>query len=83
MPAAQTRERPFPVRDAYGTTELADLLIVSKRTITRMIDNGTLPAFRVPGSRYRRVTRLQLVEFLAGQPGLDFAAKRVMAREAS
>jgi hypothetical protein len=77
MPAASTDIKPFPVRPSYGTTAIADLFMISPRTVTRMIDKGVLAGFRIPDSGQRRVTRLALTEFLAQNPQYDLARRRL------
>ncbi|HEY1187704.1 MAG TPA: helix-turn-helix domain-containing protein [Gemmata sp.] len=49
----------------YTTGEAARLCRVSQQTIIRCFDNGQLKGFRVPGSRFRRITQAGLVEFMA------------------
>lgn len=46
-----------------GTTEVAMLLGVSIRTVSKLIDRGTLPGLRLPHSRHRRVYREELERF--------------------
>jgi excisionase family DNA binding protein len=48
---------------ALGTQLLAEILRCSPRTVTKLIDSGQLPGFRIPGSRTRRVLRSDLVAF--------------------
>ena len=48
-------------REAFSAQEVANLLGVSKRTITKLIDLGRLGSVMLPGTdRARRVTRAQL-----------------------
>jgi excisionase family DNA binding protein len=44
--------------------EAAKLCRVSQQTIIRCFDSGELNGFRVPGSRFRRITRTQLLRFM-------------------
>jgi len=48
----------------YTTGEAAEICHLSQQTIIRCFDNGTLKGFRVPGSRFRRIPRESLVEFI-------------------
>jgi excisionase family DNA binding protein len=46
------------------TAEAAELAQVSQQTITRCFDAGKLKGYRVPGSRFRRIPRKNLLAFL-------------------
>jgi len=48
----------------YTTGEAADICKLSQQTIIRCFDSGQLKGFRVPGSRFRRIPRPALVEFM-------------------
>lgn len=50
--------------DVFSTGQAAKLCRVSQQTIIRCVDNGTLNAFRVPGSRFRRIPRESLWRFM-------------------
>ncbi len=59
-----TRQRAAkPAPDLLSTTEAAELLNVSKRTIFRLITEGDLPAYRL--GRSGRAIRLHRVDVLA------------------
>ena len=46
------------------TTQVAKLCHVSTGMVQRWIDAGHLRAYRIPGSRHRRVPRQYLIEFM-------------------
>lgn len=48
----------------FTTGEAAALCKVSQQTIIRCFDSGRLQGFRVPGSRFRRIPRAELVRFM-------------------
>ena len=48
----------------YTTGEAADVTRLSQQTIIRCFDNGQLQGFRVPGSKFRRIPRDDLVKFM-------------------
>lgn len=52
------------VRKTYTTGQIARLLDVSARTVTKMIDRGDLVGYRIPTSNDRRVCHDRLLEFL-------------------
>ena len=52
------------IKTVYTTGEAARLCKVSQQTIIRCFDNGQLKGFRVPGSKFRRIPREQLVAFM-------------------
>jgi two-component system, OmpR family, response regulator len=47
----------------FTTTEAAKLCGLSHMTVIRRFDNGDIKGFRVPGSRFRRIPRENLLEF--------------------
>src|SRR5918992_4848036 len=51
-------------KTVFTTGEAAKICKVSQQTIIRCFDNGTLKGFRVPGSRFRRIPRDQLYQFM-------------------
>ena len=51
-------------KTVFTTGEAAKICKVSQQTIIRCFDNGTLKGFRVPGSRFRRIPREQLYNFM-------------------
>lgn len=48
----------------FSTGEAAEICQVSQQTIIRCFDNGRLKGFRVPGSRFRRIPRASLIQFM-------------------
>src|SRR4026207_2470023 len=69
--AMLVRDRPGRVvfkmsttKTVFTTGEAAKICKVSQQTIIRCFDNGTLKGFRVPGSRFRRIPRDQLFQFM-------------------
>ena len=51
-------------KTVFTTGEAARICKVSQQTIIRCFDNGSLKGFRVPGSRFRRIPREQLFQFM-------------------
>jgi excisionase family DNA binding protein len=51
-------------KSVFTTGEAAELCKVSQQTIIRCFDNGRLLGFRVPGSRFRRIPRAELMRFM-------------------
>jgi len=56
--------RTISQKEVFTTGEAAVLCNVSQQTIIRCFDNGRLNGFRVPGSRFRRIPRAELVRFM-------------------
>lgn len=48
----------------FTTGEAAEICKVSQQTIIRCFDAGRLKGFRVPGSRFRRIPRDELIRFM-------------------
>ncbi|MBX3372966.1 MAG: response regulator [Phycisphaeraceae bacterium] len=51
-------------KQVFTTGEAAEICNVSQQTIIRCFDSGRLQGFRVPGSRFRRIPRLELLRFM-------------------
>jgi len=51
-------------KDVFTTGEAAEVCQVSQQTIIRCFDAGRLKGFRVPGSRFRRIPREELMRFM-------------------
>lgn len=51
-------------KQVFTTGEAAAVCKVSQQTIIRCFDSGRLKGFRVPGSRFRRIPREELVRFM-------------------
>lgn len=48
----------------YTTGEAAEICKLSQQTIIRCFDSGQLNGFRVPGSKFRRIPRASLLQFM-------------------
>lgn len=48
----------------FTTGQAAEVCSVSQQTIIRCFDSGRLEGFRVPGSRFRRIPRAELIRFM-------------------
>ena len=53
-----------PMKSVYTTGEAAEICKVSQQTIIRCFDSGRLKGFRVPGSKFRRIPREALLQFM-------------------
>ena len=51
-------------KQVYTTGEAAGICKISQQTIIRCFDKGKLKGFRVPGSRFRRIPREDLLRFM-------------------
>jgi len=51
-------------KQIFTTGEAAEICQVSQQTIIRCFDAGRLHGFRVPGSRFRRIPREDLIRFM-------------------
>ncbi len=51
-------------KEVFTTGEVAEICQISQQTVIRCFDNGRLKGFRVPGSRFRRVPRDSLLQFM-------------------
>lgn len=63
-------------KQVFTTGEAAEICKVSQQTIIRCFDAGRLKGFRVPGSRFRRIPRDELITFMKHNdiPTDDFAS---------
>lgn len=52
------------IRKTYTTGQISRLLDTSPRTVSKMIDSGALPGYRLPSSTDRRVHHNDLLKFL-------------------
>ena len=70
------------MKSVYTTGEVAKICKISQQTVIRCFDSGRLKGFRVPGSRFRRIPRERLVEFMKQNEiplnQLDSGKKRVL-----
>ncbi|MHC4985991.1 MAG: response regulator [Planctomycetota bacterium] len=51
-------------KSVFTTGEAAKICRLSQQTIIRCFDSGQLEGFRVPGSKFRRIPRPSLIEFM-------------------
>ncbi len=51
-------------KQVFTTGEAAEICKVSQQTIIRCFDSGRLQGFRVPGSKFRRIPRAELLRFM-------------------
>ena len=51
-------------KNVFTTGEAAAVCKISQQTIIRCFDSGRLKGFRVPGSRFRRIPREELIRFM-------------------
>jgi two-component system, OmpR family, response regulator len=56
--------RDWSEKRIFTTGEAAEVCKVSQQTIIRCFDSGRLTGFRVPGSKFRRIPREELVRFM-------------------
>lgn len=52
------------MKEVYSTGEAAKVCRVSQQTVIRCFDAGKLEGFYVPGSRFRRIPRENLIKFM-------------------
>ena len=52
------------IQSVFTTGQAAKICKVSQQTIIRCFDSGQLKGFRVPGSKFRRIPREQLLSFM-------------------
>ena len=62
--ADRGKERALTEKQVLTTGEAAERCRVSQQTIIRCFDSGRLTGFRVPGSRFRRIPRSELIRFM-------------------
>ncbi len=69
-------------KQVFTTGEAAEVCKVSQQTIIRCFDSGRLNGFRVPGSRFRRIPRAELLRFMKANDiptdVLESSRKRVL-----
>lgn len=69
-------------KQVFTTGEAAEVCKVSQQTIIRCFDAGRLKGFRVPGSRFRRIPREELIRFMRNNDipieQLDRGVKRIL-----
>lgn len=64
MQNQQTMIRKWADKKIFTTGEAAEVCKVSQQTIIRCFDSGRLGGFRVPGSKFRRIPRAELIKFM-------------------
>ena len=64
--ASSEKSIDWSSKQVFTTGEAAEICKVSQQTIIRCFDSGRLNGFRVPGSRFRRIPRAELVRFMKG-----------------
>jgi len=52
------------MKEVYTTGEVAEVCRISQQTVIRCFDNGRIKGFRVPGSKFRRIPREALLQFM-------------------
>lgn len=52
------------LKKVFTTGEVADICSISQQTVIRCFDGGRLRGYRVPGSRFRRIPRENLIQFM-------------------
>jgi two-component system OmpR family response regulator len=70
-----TNDVSVNLKKIFTTGEAAQLCKISQQTIIRCFDSGRVRGFRVPGSRFRRIPREELLRFMRANniPIDDFA----------
>lgn len=52
------------LKNLFTTGEAATICSLSQQTIIRCFDSGRLDGFRIPGSKFRRIPRENLIKFM-------------------
>ncbi len=82
MAETSTHTADLRGKQVFTTGEAAEVCQVSQQTIIRCFDAGRLKGFRVPGSRFRRIPREELLRFMKsnGIPAdrLDSGKRRIL-----
>jgi len=70
------------MKELFTTGEAAEICRVSQQTIIRCFDSGRLEGFRVPGSKFRRIPRENLIKFMKDNSipldGMETGKKKVL-----
>ena len=78
----QGASNPWAGKKIFTTGEAALVCKVSQQTIIRCFDAGRLDGFRVPGSKFRRIPRAELMKFMRDNEipteNLEAGGKRVL-----
>jgi two-component system, OmpR family, response regulator RpaA len=64
MTTNETTDQNWAEKRIFTTGEAAQICKVSQQTIIRCFDSGRLTGFRVPGSKFRRIPRDELIRFM-------------------
>ncbi|MBK8268394.1 MAG: response regulator [Planctomycetes bacterium] len=59
-----TDQLDWRTKSIFTTGEVAGICRISQQTVIRCFDSGKLNGFRVPGSKFRRIPRESLLEFM-------------------
>ena len=82
MPTKTATREPIGNKSVYTTGEVSTICKVSQQTVIRCFDSGRLSGFRVPGSRFRRIPRESLIQFMKDHKipldQLEMGKKRVL-----
>jgi len=62
--SVESKSHDWAGKKVFTTGEAAEICRVSQQTIIRCFDRGKLQGFRVPGSRFRRIPRAELLRFM-------------------
>lgn len=69
-------------KQVYSTGDVAEICNVSQQTVIRCFDTGRLRGYRIPGSKFRRIPREALIEFMQENDipldRLELGKKRVL-----
>lgn len=60
----ETTSENWADKRVFTTGEAASICKVSQQTIIRCFDSGRLTGFKVPGSKFRRIPREELIRFM-------------------
>jgi len=64
MAKEDRKDGRVPLKRVFTTGEVAEICKLSQQTIIRCFDSGRLHGYRVPGSRFRRIPREALIQFM-------------------
>lgn len=64
MTTGGAKQNQWADKKIFTTGEAAQVCKVSQQTIIRCFDSGRLTGFRVPGSKFRRIPRAELMRFM-------------------
>jgi excisionase family DNA binding protein len=64
MSSSNGTDQDWATKRVFTTGEAAQVCKVSQQTIIRCFDSGRLHGFRVPGSKFRRIPRDELMRFM-------------------